>query len=136
MRRPGATLLTVLLLAGAGSAEAQGVAELFGKVASTVVVRAKDAGVDGQGRVSDVGSGVVVASDGKIMTAAHLVQGAEGIGVQFLGGRTVGARVVASELAADLSLIQLDQSRTSRSRPRPIWPGFASARAGSPVRLR
>ena len=139
MRRPGATLLTVLLLAGAGSAEAQGVAELFGKVASTVVVvvvRAKDAGVDGQGRVSDVGSGVVVSSDGKIMTAAHLVQGAEGIGVQFLGGRTVGARVVASELAADLSLIQLDQSRTSRSRPRPIWPRFASARAGSPVRLR
>ena|SRR5712664_3123654 len=133
MRRPGTTLLTVLLLAGAGSAEAQGVAELFGKVASTVVVvvRAKDAGVDGQGRVSDVGSGVVVPSDGKIMTAAHLVQGAEGIGVQFLGGRTVGARVVASE-----SLIQLDQSRTSRSRPRPIWPGFASARAGSPVRLR
>jgi S1-C subfamily serine protease len=101
-----------------------------------VVVRAKDAGVDGQGRVSDVGSGVVVSSGGKIMTAAHLVQGAEGIGVQFLGGRTVGARVVASELAADLSLIQLDQSRTSRSRPRPIWPGFASARAGSPVRLR
>ena len=38
MRRPGATLLTVLLLAGAGSAEAQGIAELFGKVASTVVV--------------------------------------------------------------------------------------------------
>ncbi len=74
-----------------------------------MVVRAKDAGVDAQGRVSDVGSGVVVSSDGKIMTAAHLVQGAEGIGVQFLGGRTVGARVVASELAADLSLIQLDQ---------------------------
>ena len=110
MRRLGATLLTGLLLAGARLAEAQGVAELFGKVASTVVVvRANDAGADAQGRVSDIGSGVVVSRDGKIMTAAHLVRGAEGIGVQFLGGRTVGARVVASELAADLSLIQLDQ---------------------------
>jgi serine protease Do len=110
MRRLGATLLTGLLLAGARLAEAQGVAELFGKVASiVVVVRANDAGADAQGRVSDIGSGVVVSRDGKIMTAAHLVRGAEGIGVQFLGGRTVGARVVASELAADLSLIQLDQ---------------------------
>ena len=112
MRRLGATLLTGLLLAGARLAEAQGVAELFGKVASiVVVVRANDAGADAQGRVSDIGSGVVVSRDGKIMTAAHLVRGAEGIGVQFLGGCTVGARVVAleSELAADLSLIQLDQ---------------------------
>jgi serine protease Do len=110
MRSLGATLLVVSLLGVAGSAEAQGVAELFGKVASTVVVvRAKDGGADAQGRVSDIGSGVVVSGDGKIMTAAHLVHGAEGISVQFLGGRTVGARVVASELAADLSLIQLAQ---------------------------
>ena len=110
MRSFGATLLAVSLLGVAGSAEAQGVAELFGKVASTVVVvQAKDGGAGGQGRVSDIGSGVVVSSDGKILTAAHLVHGAEGIGVQFLGGRTVGARVVALELAGDLALIQMDQ---------------------------
>ena len=110
MRSFGATLLAVSLLGVAGSAEAQGVAELFGKVASTVVVvQAKDGGAGGQGRVSDIGSGVVVSSDGKILTAAHLVHGAEGIGIQFLGGRTVGARVVALELAGDLALIQMDQ---------------------------
>jgi S1-C subfamily serine protease len=110
MRSFGATLLAVSLLGVAGSAEAQGVAELFGKVASTVVVvQAKDGGAGGQGRVSDIGSGVVVSIDGKILTAAHLVHGAEGIGIQFLGGRTVGARVVALELAADLALIQMDQ---------------------------
>ena len=136
MLRLGATLLAGSLLGVTGggvvgSAEAQGVAELFGKVASTVVVvRAQDGGADGQGRVSDIGSGVVVSSDGKIMTAAHLVHGAEGIGVQFLGGRTVGASVVASELAADLALIQLDQvpaaPRSPRSSPTRTWCGWAS----------
>jgi serine protease Do len=103
----------MLLGLASGVADAQGMAELFGKVASTVVVvRAKGLGAmagDGLTRFSEVGSGVVISSDGKVMTAAHLVHGAEGIGVQFLGGRTVSARVVASELAADLCLIQLDQ---------------------------
>lgn len=49
MRSLGATLVVVSLLGVAGSAEAQGAAELFGKVASTVVVvRAKDAGQTGK----------------------------------------------------------------------------------------
>jgi S1-C subfamily serine protease len=80
MLRLGATLLAVSLsgVLGwgmAGRAEAQGVAELFGKVApAVVVVQAKDAG---GGRVGDIGSGVVVSKDGKIMTAAHLVHGAD-----------------------------------------------------------
>jgi S1-C subfamily serine protease len=79
-------------------------AELFGTVASTVVVvQAKDR------EASGIGSGVLISSDGKIMTAAHLVHGAEEVVVKFLGGRSVGAHVIASELAADLSLIQLDQ---------------------------
>ena len=112
MLRLGATLLTVSLSGAvgggmAGRAEAQSVAELFGKVApAVVVVQAKAAG---GGRIGGIGSGVVVSKDGKIMTAAHLVHGADRIEVQFLGGRTVNARVLASELSADLSLVQLDQ---------------------------
>ena len=115
MLRLGATLLAGSLLGVTGggvvgSADAQGVAELFGKVAPTVVVvRALDGGADGPGRVGDIGSGVVVSKDGKVMTAAHLVHGAGRLEVQFLGGRTVPAKVVASELAADLSLLQLGQ---------------------------
>jgi serine protease Do len=103
-----------------GVAEAQNVAELFGKVApSVVVVRAKGMGTPaGDARSGDVGSGVVISDDGKVLTAAHLAHGAEGIEVQFLGGRTVAARVVASELAADLCLLQLD----------PIPPNVGAAR--------
>jgi serine protease Do len=103
-------LLAVALLglvSGATSAvaTAQGVADLFGKVATAVVVvRAETA----DGVVGEVGSGVVVSSDGRIMTAAHVIQDAGAIKVQFLGGKTVAARVLASEQAADLALLQLD----------------------------
>ena len=94
----------LVLVVSSGFAAAQSMAELFGTVASTVVVvQAKDR------EASGIGSGVLISSDGKIMTAAHLVHGAEEVVVKFLGGRSVGAHVIASELAADLSLIQLDQ---------------------------
>jgi S1-C subfamily serine protease len=87
-------------------AGAQSAADLFGKVATTVVVvRAETA----DGAVGEVGSGVVVSSDGRIMTAAHVIQGAAAIKVQFLGGKTVAARVLAAEQAADLGLLQLEQ---------------------------
>jgi serine protease Do len=110
-----ATLLSAVVLGFLpGIANAQSVAELFGKVASTVVVvRAQGPrAMTGDGSptsVGEVGSGVVISGDGRIMTAAHLVHGSDAIVVQFLGGRTVRARVVAAELAADLSLLQLDQ---------------------------
>ena len=96
------------LVAGATAAvaSAQGVADLFGKVATTVVVVQAETA---DGTVGEVGSGVVVSSDGRIMTAAHVIQGAAAIKVQFLGGKTVPARVLASEQAADLGLLQLEQ---------------------------
>jgi serine protease Do len=113
MRVLVAALTSVAILTlGLRTVEAQNVAELFGKVAHTVVVvRAKGIGALAGDRIrsSDVGSGVVISGDGKVVTAAHLVHGVEGIDVQFLGGRTVTARVVAAELAADLCLLQLDQ---------------------------
>jgi serine protease Do len=97
-------IVGLTLVVSSGFAAAQSMAELFGTVASTVVV------VQAKGReASGIGSGVLISSDGKIMTAAHLVQGAEEIVVKFLGGRSVAAHLIASELAADLSLIQLDQ---------------------------
>jgi S1-C subfamily serine protease len=43
------------------------------------------------------------------MTAAHVVHAMDEISVEFLGGQTVRARVLSSEPAADLSLLQLDR---------------------------
>jgi serine protease Do len=92
--------------------EAQTPGEVFRKVApSVVVIRAKghEVAASGQTRFNETGSGVLISSDGKVMTAAHVVNAMDEISVEFLGGETVKARVVASEPAADLSLLQLER---------------------------
>src|SRR5262245_22187381 len=97
---------------GAREAGAQTVREVLEKVAPSVVVikaRGRDVTTGGQSRFKETGSGVLVTTDGKVMTAAHVVHSMDQIDVEFLGGETVPARVVASEPAADLSLIQVDR---------------------------
>ena len=92
--------------------EAQSVRDLFKKVTpSVVVIRAKGRDVTSGGQIgfTETGSGVLVSKDGKVMTAAHVVHSMDTISVEFLGGETVSARVIASEPAADLSLLQLDR---------------------------
>jgi S1-C subfamily serine protease len=92
--------------------EAQTPGDVFRKVTpSVVVIRAKGTEVTagGQTRFLETGSGVLISSDGKIMTAAHVVHSMADIDVEFLGGETVRARVIASEPAADLSLLQIDR---------------------------
>ena len=109
----GVLVMTAMMLFwGPVSGQAQSVGEVFRKVsASVVVVRAKGRDVEagsGQVRFNEIGSGVLIATDGKVMTAAHVVHAMDEISVEFLGGETVPARVVASEPAADLSLLQLE----------------------------
>ena len=101
-----------ILLAASPVARAQSVGEVFRRVAPTVVViRAggRDVTAKGEERFTEVGSGVLVSREGHVMTAAHVVHAMDHVSVEFLGGETVDARVVASEPAADLSLLQLDR---------------------------
>jgi serine protease Do len=90
---------------------AQDVDQLFRTInPSVVVIKAKGRDVfPAKGLVSfnEIGSGVLVSSDGQVMTAAHVVHAMDEITVEFLGGEAVPARVIASEPAADLSLLQL-----------------------------
>jgi S1-C subfamily serine protease len=44
-----------------------------------------------------------------VLSAAHVVHTADEISVELLNGETVGARVVASEPYADVSLLQLER---------------------------
>jgi S1-C subfamily serine protease len=91
-------------------ADAQDAEELFRKVSpSVVVIRAKGRAIDrARGIVvfTEIGSGVLIP-DGKVMTAAHVVHAMDEVLVEFIGGERIPARVIASEPAADLSLLQL-----------------------------
>jgi S1-C subfamily serine protease len=91
--------------------EAQDVGQLFRKInPSVVVIRAKGREVEGAKgltQFTETGSGVLVSADGKVMTAAHVVHLMDEINVEFLGGETIKARIIASESAADLSMLQL-----------------------------
>ena len=116
MKRGLAAFLVVGWVAWLSSGvEAQTAGEVFRKVApSVVVIRAKghEVAASGQTRFNETGSGVLISPDGQVMTAAHVVHAMDEITVEFLGGETVKARVVASEPAADLSLLQLERVPT------------------------
>ena len=144
MRQSLAALLIIGLVTWLSpSVEAQTPGEVFRKVApSVVVIRAKghEVAAGGQTRFNETGSGVLISSDGKVMTAAHVVHAMDEISVEFLGGETVKARVVASEPAADLSLLQLERVPTgAKSSPLansdPIQVGDPVIIVGAPYGL-
>jgi serine protease Do len=63
----------------------------------------------GETHVDGLGSGVLISSDGKILTAAHVVQTAERVEVQFVDGTRRAAKIVSSVPYADVALIKVDQ---------------------------
>jgi serine protease Do len=111
-----ALLASALVGTSPAPARGEGVAQVFQRVNKTVViVRAKGRDLTVQSgnsvlvKFNEVGSGVLVSPDGKVLTAAHVVQIADEITVEFVGGETVPARVVASEPRADLAMLQLER---------------------------
>src|SRR4030095_8153048 len=109
MARPLATLALALLFAAPALAQGQNEAlgDPYRRVSeSGVVIRAGGQEVTEDGLVGfkEVGSGVLISADGKVATAAHVVQQMEDITVEFLGEDPVAARVYAPEQRADILL--------------------------------
>ena len=57
--------------------------------------------------VAEQGSGVLISPQGEILTAAHLVQTADVVQVEFIDGTVVYAQVVGSEPTADVALLKV-----------------------------
>ena len=112
MRRLASLLLVAIVLI---SLSARGVTQDLGDLyrsasASVVVIRAKGREVsrDGVMRFGEIGSGVLISTEGRVVTASHVVHGMEEITAEFLGHTPVRARVIGFQPAADLALLQLD----------------------------
>lgn len=91
------------------------VADLYGDVGGSVVTIStmgrQTPAVPGatEARVKGLGSGVLVSRDGLVLTAAHVVQTADEIRVDFDGGEAIAARVVRSNPAADVAVLELER---------------------------
>lgn len=99
------------------SKAARSVSEVYPEVIDTVaLIVASSRGLEPQGGElagrADVGSGVLISADGKVMTAAHLVQTADAIDVYFSGGEPVPAKVISSDPVADVALLRLSRVPT------------------------
>lgn len=99
---------------------------------SVVTINTVSITIEGQSRrtESGLGSGVLIERD-QIMTAAHVVDGAQVIEVQFNDGEMIEASVVSSLKDSDVALLKL-----SRSHPQPKIAKLADSdktRIGSQV---
>lgn len=96
------------------SVNTQNLSELYKEVKSSVVV-INIISVEPRNFNDDLnlsakatqGSGVLISEDGLIWTAAHVVQSAELVQVEFLDGEVYEADVLSSNLFADVALIKI-----------------------------
>jgi serine protease DegQ len=67
-----------------------------------------DRGDDSDDKQSSLGSGVIVSSQGYILTNNHVVESADEIEVALADGRTTTAKVVGTDPETDLAVIKID----------------------------
>jgi S1-C subfamily serine protease len=93
---------------------AQDLREVYNKVNPSVVIIHTIDSVVPSGKLQQstsmkgVGSGVLIP-DAKVITAAHVVHTADSAIVEFLNGKRVTCKVIASSPAADVALLQLEE---------------------------
>jgi len=92
--------------------------EAFRKVhQAVVIVRTKEIDLPSSSNqaisiLDGLGSGVLISADGKILTAAHMVQSADVASVEFPDGQEIIARVISSDVRSDVALLQLKRVPT------------------------
>jgi serine protease Do len=95
--------------------DAQEIREAYHRVNPSVVVvhvqqnNSSSVGEPGAVNQPAFGSGVLISADGKILTAAHVIRGADEISIEFFDGQIVPARVIGTVPFADVALLQLER---------------------------
>ncbi len=84
---------------------------------------------DQQGQAT--GSGFVIAKDGKILTNAHVVDGATKVKVTFANDKTIEAKIIGTDRSTDIALLKVDPKGLALE---PLRLGSAKdAQVGDPV---
>jgi len=101
----------------------ESVAQVFAEVHSSVVTlrtTSRGPSVETGGAFAELdgnGSGVLINADGDILTAAHVVQGADEIEAVFFDNRSIPARVISSDPISDIALVRLQGELPEGIRP-------------------
>jgi Do/DeqQ family serine protease len=88
-------------------------------------------GSDGPQKQQGKGSGVIITANGRILTNAHVVKGADDINVTLQDGTELGAKVIGVDPHADLAVLQLEGTFPAL-RPIP-WGDSGTLRLGEVV---
>ena len=67
-----------------------------------------------EGPRQGAGSGLVIDTDGHILTNFHVIEGADRITITLVDGRTLRARVVGTDPAIDVALLAIDAGAAAR----------------------
>lgn len=94
-------------------------------------------GSEGPRTRSGVGSGFIVSEDGRILTNAHVVDGADTVQVTLKDGRTFEGRVLGADPVTDVAVIDLDANDlpTVAVNEDDLLPGETAIAIGNPLGL-
>ncbi len=116
IKSPFAFVLSLLTFSTLSiTTNAQQLRDAFRKVShAVVIVRTKRVEVapsadERMAIIDGLGSGVLISNDGKVLTAAHVVQTADVASVEFPDGQVIIARVIGSDIRSDVALLQLKE---------------------------
>src|SRR3989440_5152770 len=98
----------------ATSTQASSTAEtVYKQVSPGVVTITATVNSGSRGSGQAIGSGIVLDTNGNILTNAHVIAGARQIQVTFSDGQTVNATLVGSNTTADLAVIRVSVAASS-----------------------
>src|SRR5512136_3018035 len=80
----------------------------FSDALAAAVEKAAESVVSVDARHHVSASGIVWSDDGEVLTADHVLQRDDQIGVTLPGGKTVSAKILGRDPASDLALLKLD----------------------------
>ena len=83
------------------------VARARASVVSVIAGHPGEKSSDGPPRVHALGSGILLASDGLVLTSRHVIEGADDLRVELDDGRSFAGRVVARDALLDIALLRL-----------------------------